>query len=98
MTKNQNSIKPQNPELAELYEECLNCTACDLCSSALNLVFGDGNPNADIMLIGEAPGADEELVPGLPLPTWRFSGKREGWEQETPPNTSQTDGNEYLKK
>ncbi len=41
---------------------------------------------------------EEESVPGLPLPTWRFSGKREGWEQEAPQNTSQTGGNEYLKK
>lgn len=36
---------------------------------------------------------EEELVPGLPLPTWRFSGKQQGWEQETPQNTSQTGGN-----
>jgi len=41
---------------------------------------------------------EEERAPGLPLPTWWFSGKREGWEQETSQNTSQTNGNEYLKK
>lgn len=34
----------------------------------------------------------------VPLPTWLFSGKQEGWEQETPQNTSQPTGDEYLKK
>ncbi|MCR9220078.1 MAG: uracil-DNA glycosylase [Alphaproteobacteria bacterium] len=33
---------------------------CPLKHSATNLVFGDGNPQADVMLIGEAPGADED--------------------------------------
>ena len=33
---------------------------CDLKKTASNLVFADGNPAADIMLIGEAPGADED--------------------------------------
>ncbi len=51
---------PTNPELLQVYQECLNCKQCELCESALNLVFGDGNPNADLMLIGEAPGADED--------------------------------------
>ena len=33
---------------------------CALKRTAMNLVFGDGNPEADVMLIGEAPGADED--------------------------------------
>ena len=33
---------------------------CPLKETATNLVFGDGNPRADLMLIGEAPGADED--------------------------------------
>lgn len=33
---------------------------CSLRSTAKNLVFGDGNPDAPLMLIGEAPGADED--------------------------------------
>lgn len=39
---------------------------CALKRTATNLVFGDGNPAADIMLIGEAPGADEDRQ-GLPF-------------------------------
>ena len=33
---------------------------CSLKHTAMNLVFGDGNPDASIMFIGEAPGADED--------------------------------------
>ena len=35
---------------------------CALKQSAMNLVFGDGNPDAGVMLIGEAPGADEDRI------------------------------------
>jgi DNA polymerase len=35
---------------------------CDLKDIATNLVFSDGNPSSDIMLIGEAPGADEDKI------------------------------------
>jgi DNA polymerase len=40
--------------------------ACDLKKSAQNTVFGDGNPNAKIMFIGEAPGANEDEQ-GIPF-------------------------------
>lgn len=33
---------------------------CSLKKTAMNLVFGDGNPKARVMLVGEAPGADED--------------------------------------
>lgn len=39
---------------------------CNLRRSAKNLVFADGNPQADIMFVGEAPGRDEDLH-GLPF-------------------------------
>ena len=39
---------------------------CDLKRTASNLVFADGNPQAKIMIIGEAPGRDEDRV-GLPF-------------------------------
>ncbi len=39
---------------------------CPLKATASNLVFGDGNPNAAIMFVGEAPGADEDRQ-GLPF-------------------------------
>ena len=39
---------------------------CPLKKTAMNLVFGDGNPEAKVVLIGEAPGADEDRQ-GLPF-------------------------------
>ena len=39
---------------------------CNLKFTAKNLVFADGNPQADLMLVGEAPGRDEDLE-GLPF-------------------------------
>ena len=39
---------------------------CNLKFTAKNLVFADGNPDADLMLVGEAPGRDEDLE-GLPF-------------------------------
>lgn len=37
-----------------------DCTRCDLCRARSHIVFGEGNPNADLMFIGEAPGKDED--------------------------------------
>lgn len=47
--------------LDELKNECVKCKKCELCESRINPVFGYGNPNASIMLIGEAPGENEDL-------------------------------------
>jgi DNA polymerase len=44
----------------ELYSLICTCQKCRLCSTRTNFVFGVGNPNADVVLIGEAPGADED--------------------------------------
>lgn len=44
-------------ELSKLICECKNCI---LGSSRKKFVFGEGNPNADIVLVGEGPGADED--------------------------------------
>jgi uracil-DNA glycosylase family 4 len=46
--------------ISELRTTLENFEGCSLKNTAMNLVFGDGNKNADIMLIGEAPGADED--------------------------------------
>ena len=46
--------------LKELENKCKNCQKCSLCKIRKNVVFGDGVPNEKIMLIGEAPGADED--------------------------------------
>ena len=52
--------------LAELRDAMQQFEGCSLKHTAMNLVFGDGNPDADVMFIGEAPGADEDRE-GLPF-------------------------------
>lgn len=52
--------------IAELKESLLNFNGCELKKLATNTVFGDGNPAAKIMLIGEAPGSNEDLK-GIPF-------------------------------
>jgi len=47
-------------ELDELKKICINCTLCDLSKTRTNVVFGEGNPNAKLMFIGEGPGAEED--------------------------------------
>lgn len=44
----------------ELEEVVKKCRKCRLCETRKNVVFGVGNREADIMLIGEGPGADED--------------------------------------
>ena len=43
-----------------LSAEAHECTKCRLAGTRTNVVFGVGNPNADLMFIGEAPGRDED--------------------------------------
>jgi DNA polymerase len=45
----------------ELQKVCLHCTKCGLCETRNNVVFGVGNPNADILFVGEGPGEQEDL-------------------------------------
>ncbi len=44
----------------ELRQEVVGCRACSLCETRKQTVFGVGNANAEWMLIGEAPGAEED--------------------------------------
>lgn len=44
-----------------LREECLDCRRCGLASTRTHVVFGVGSTDAEIMLIGEGPGANEDL-------------------------------------
>jgi len=71
-TKEQSFIrslrKPSEKVLAEkrakllsLEEPLRSCMECGLCESRTNLVYGVGNPDADLMFIGEGPGRDEDL-------------------------------------
>jgi uracil-DNA glycosylase family 4 len=46
--------------LDELDKQTCECQKCSLGGTRINFVFGVGNPNADIVVIGEAPGADED--------------------------------------
>jgi uracil-DNA glycosylase family 4 len=50
-----------NNELENLRTEVLQCTKCDLAGTRNRVIFGEGNPRAKIILIGEAPGKDEDL-------------------------------------
>ncbi len=52
--------------LERLKKQILNIKNCSLKDNAKNMVFSDGNPKSKIMLIGEAPGANEDLE-GLPF-------------------------------
>ena len=47
-------------ELARLFEQAKECHNCTLAASRLNVVFGEGNPFAEVAIIGEAPGAEED--------------------------------------
>lgn len=53
-------------ELKNLQQTCINCQKCILGSTRNNIVFSDGNFDAKILLIGEAPGADEDAT-GTPF-------------------------------
>jgi DNA polymerase len=52
--------------LDELNSLIKSCQECSLGKTRTNFVFGVGNPNADVMLIGEAPGAEEDKQ-GIPF-------------------------------
>lgn len=66
----QSAVSPNKADpvqqLAELKEICLKCIRCPLREGCQQVVFGDGNPQARLMLIGEGPGADEDRV-GIPF-------------------------------
>lgn len=50
----------------EFNKQINTCQLCGLAETRNKFVFGDGNPNADLMLIGEAPGAEEDKS-GIPF-------------------------------
>ena len=69
-----NRYRKENFEISEdkaksldlLKKSITNLKNCSLKKQAKNIVFSDGNPKSKIMLIGEAPGANEDLE-GLPF-------------------------------
>jgi DNA polymerase len=54
------------PTLLELEREAAECTRCKLAAGRTKVVFGMGDPNADLMFVGEGPGAEEDKQ-GLPF-------------------------------
>jgi uracil-DNA glycosylase family 4 len=48
--------------LSQLKSEVAACTRCCLCKTRTNVVFGEGNPRARLMFIGEGPGRDEDRL------------------------------------
>ena len=52
--------------LKAVYDEARSCTACPLHQTRTTVVFGAGNADADLMFIGEGPGANEDKL-GLPF-------------------------------
>ena len=57
---------PEHPTLEQVRVQLGECTRCPLCTGRQNIVFGSGNPNADLMFIGEGPGQQEDEQ-GLPF-------------------------------
>lgn len=54
--------KSKADKLNELYLQSKDCLKCSLGETRTNFVFGEGNPEAKIVIIGEAPGAEEDRL------------------------------------
>ena len=54
-----------SPALGLIHDQLKGCTRCPLHEQRTQIVFGDGDPNANLMFIGEGPGEKEDL--GLPF-------------------------------
>ena len=55
------NAKSKERDLDSLKREIVRSECCQLCRTRTNLVFGSGNPNAELIFVGEAPGRDEDL-------------------------------------
>ncbi|HET8976111.1 MAG TPA: uracil-DNA glycosylase [Solirubrobacterales bacterium] len=53
-------------QLVDVYKRALECESCPLAATRTKVVFGSGNSDADLMFVGEAPGAEEDRR-GLPF-------------------------------
>jgi DNA polymerase len=51
---------PKERAVAELAERASVCVACDLHANRTNVVFGEGNPNSPLVIVGEGPGETED--------------------------------------
>ncbi|MDE0669006.1 MAG: uracil-DNA glycosylase [Acidimicrobiia bacterium] len=59
-------VEIQSLSLPQLAELAADCTRCPLSEGRTTVVFGTGDPDADLMLVGEGPGAEEDRH-GLPF-------------------------------
>ncbi len=66
MQSGERRVRNLNEDWIRLKDECAGCGKCELCRTRTNLVFGVGNERAEIMLIGEGPGEQEDLQ-GVPF-------------------------------
>jgi uracil-DNA glycosylase len=70
VAKRKTEVVPETYHLAKSLEELnsliCNCMKCSLGDTRKNFVFGSGNPNADVLILGEGPGAEEDEQ-GLPF-------------------------------
>ncbi len=55
------AVVPPHLEWSELKEKAMGCTACPLAAHASKTVFGEGNLDAEIMIVGEQPGDNEDV-------------------------------------
>jgi DNA polymerase len=60
------SAAERRESLKRVYEEARDCVRCPLHQTRTTVVFGSGNADADLMFVGEAPGANEDRM-GLPF-------------------------------
>ncbi|MEN6521915.1 MAG: uracil-DNA glycosylase [Armatimonadota bacterium] len=59
MTENNSSIAA---EIEGLRKEVLTCRNCELCETRSNVVFGEGNPDTPLVIVGEGPGENEDAT------------------------------------
>lgn len=60
LNSNNQNLNDLNDQLENLYKEIKNCKKCRLWKTRKNAVPGEGNSNAEIMIIGQAPGKEED--------------------------------------
>ncbi len=56
------AAEPSDDSLEKIREDIGDCTRCKLHEARTKIVFGEGNPKAELMFVGEGPGADEDAT------------------------------------
>ncbi len=59
-------VEGERPTLDQIRRELGDCRRCKLCDGRKNIVFGSGNPRAELVFVGEGPGETEDLQ-GVPF-------------------------------